>query len=336
MKFKYTKIAVLLSCLLLVSCSTKREYFSPKKHEITGKYSYSSSLPALIKDSNHDVATLKNGIIVDRNGMQNLKITNDEVVVLSDDNYYGISNINGNFKLINKASEVVFDRKFVQMIVSGSVSNNYLALVGSDNTLYLINILNSSMISTNNAGDALVSDSSIVSPKFFDNFIAFPTLNGKIYILDKKYGAVVRQIIAGREDYFNNIIFYEILNNSMYVATTNKLMLLSPSGNVFVNDEIKKAISHNGYIYTFLTDGTVKVYNRALKEIANSKFDFAIFSNALIVGENLYIIEKTGYIIKTDLLLKNTQIYKIPDSIKNRTFATKDSIIIGKKVIKFK
>lgn len=66
-----------------------------------------------------------------------------------------------------------------------------------------------------------------------------------------------------------------------------------------------------------LTDADLRV----LKE---RKFPFATLQN--IHGNFIYMIEKTGYIIATDLDLVSTNVYKMPDDIEAHMFTTKDTL----------
>ena len=75
------------------------------------------------------------------------------------------------------------------------------------------------------------------------------------------------------------------------------------------------------HIYILQKDGTIILSDLNLQKIKDAKFRFAIFSSATIFDGSLYIVEKTGYLIKTDLVLENAQIYELNDDVESQIFA---------------
>ena len=52
--------------------------------------------------------------------------------------------------------------------------------------------------------------------------------------------------------------------------------------------------------------------------------------------DSIYIFEKTGYLIKTDLNLENAQIYKLNDELSRLSFASIENFYHKDKFIKLK
>ena len=97
-------------------------------------------------------------------------------------------------------------------------------------------------------------------------------------------------------------------------------------------EQIKDIKLHNGRIYALLKNGFIKVYDLKLREINKREFKFAIFSNIIARGDKLYIFEKTGYIIETDLNLGNERILKASE-ITDKSFASSNAFYYDNKMI---
>ena len=67
----------------------------------------------------------------------------------------------------------------------------------------------------------------------------------------------------------------------------------------------------------------------------SKKFTFALFAGAGIAGNSLNIVEKTGYLIKTDLNLENEQIFELNDEIDEKTFVNSSAFYHDDKFLNF-
>jgi len=163
-------------------------------------------------------------------------------------------------------------------------------------------------------------DSRVVAPYFMSSLIVYPALDGKIYIVQKETGRILRDVVVSSENFFNNIIFLGVEGDNLIAATAKKLIVINPSQTVYYDGEIKDVLVHNDEIYIFKKDGTIVRTDLMLKEQNKVNFKFAIFSAATIINNKLYVIEKTGYVIKTNLDLIGAEIYEFSDEIKDKSF----------------
>ncbi|MCD8477922.1 MAG: hypothetical protein LRY68_08530 [Sulfurospirillum sp.] len=63
--------------------------------------------------------------------------------------------------------------------------------------------------------------------------------------------------------------------------------------------------------------------------LKDRKFTFATFTGT-IYGNFIYMIEKGGYVIATDIDLISTNVYKLPDEIESNVFTTEDTLYYKK------
>lgn len=328
---KILVIAILIS-LFLVGCSTKREYFKPA--QITSKISYTATLPSYIKYTTRNGATLNDGSIITKDGLKiNSNLDKNDIFLGEFDKKLIISDIEGNLKILEN-NKIIYTKKFPQAIISASLQDNNLAAVGSNNTIYLININNNTISLEYNTGSAYAIDSRAAAPIFLNSIIIYPTLDGKIMVVDKSTGHIIRDAVVSSEPFFNNIIFLDVANDKMFAATATKLIMISPQETKYYNGQIKDVLLHKNRLYIFLKDGGIEVTDLELNKITKKDFTFAIFSNAIFKGDFLYIIEKTGYFIKTDPDLKKSEIMELNSQIKDKTFVSKDTFFYDNKMLK--
>jgi len=184
------------------------------------------------------------------------------------------------------------------------------------------------------SSSGLGSYTNVANPVFAGPIIIYPTLDGKIYIVDRASNRVVQSMAVSNENSFDTIIFLESTAQNLYVASASRLYMISPMGNKSVSADIKNVVVGDNRIFVLQSDGVVKAYDLNLNEIAQNKFKFAIFEGAIIKNGSLNILEKTGFLIKTDLNLANPKYYEIGGEISDRVFVGKDSFYYANKVLR--
>lgn len=324
-------LALVLMALLFNACSTKREYFSPTM--INGDAPI-SSLGASIEHASRAGATLSNGSLLTKNGIENLGLASGESFLGEYGGKYIISDLEGNLKILSN-QEIIYEQKFPQAIVSASLEGDKLALLSAENKIYLIYIDTGSIAIEYANGASFANDSRMAAPIFLSSIIVYPTLDGKVMIVDKNRAIIMRDAVVSSENFFNNIIFLDVEGDRLYAASASKILMISPSKTAVFNASIKDITLYDGRLYVSLKDGFIKVLDLELKELIKREFQFAIFSNIIAKNDAIYLFEKTGYIIEVDKELQNERIYKATP-IKNKSFATKDAFYYDNKMIDLK
>ncbi|PSM52318.1 putative beta-barrel assembly machinery complex lipoprotein BamB [Campylobacter blaseri] len=333
---KINLIGIVIFSIILAGCS-KREYFSPKKEDIKSKVAYEEKLPQSIEYITLNGITLKDGTVLTNDGFLNgIKLEKNEKFLGRYGDKIVYSNLNGELKIIDTNGNLVFEKKFPFQIVSASISGNDLALVCADNSFYRISLSSKNIILYEKLEDVYAIDSRIAAPLFIEDIIIYPSLNGRLMIVHKDANRVIQDSFISTEPFFNNIIYLDSINHKIFVATNTNLVLITTSGNKRILEDIKIIFRYQDRIYLFRKDGVIKVFDLDLNEIANNKFKFAIYTNAAISGNSLYIFEKMGYVIKTDLNLQNPEIFKLSDEISKKSFVTKDRFYYDNKSLELK
>lgn len=324
-------LALILLALFFNACGTKREYFTPAM--INGDAPI-SSLGASIKHSTRAGATLSDGSLLTKNGITQINLKGDESFLGEYEGKYIISDLYGNLKILSH-QEVIYEHKFPQAIISASLEGNNLALLSAENKIYLIYIDTGEIAIEYASGASFANDSRMAAPIFLNSIIVYPTLDGKVMIVDKNRAIIMRDAVVSSDNFFNNIIFLDVEGDKLYAASATKILMISPEKTAVFNAGIKDITLYNGRLYVSLKDGFIKVLDLELKELIGREFEFAIFSNIIAKHDHLYLFEKTGYIIEIDTQLQNERIYKATP-IKNKSFAGKDAFYYDDKMIDLK
>lgn len=314
---------ILLAILLastFIACSTKRQYFEPEQE--VSKIQYSGSLSSDIIASSNAGATLKNGSIVTDDGIKNgydlqsgykmLNINDNKAIISAD--------IEGNLKIKNAAGITIYQRKFDEAVVSAAMQDDLLAAVSADNQIFLIDTINNGVMLQYASKQIYAIDSRAASPYFLGSIVIYPSLDGKIYVVNKKTGQIIKDETISSDDFFNNVIYHGVSGDTMIAATAKRIVSINPDKSIYLDGEIKNVLVSGDNIYIFKKDGTILRTDLDLIELNKTYFKFAIFAGATIVDDELYIIEKTGYLFKTKLNLSQEKIYALPTSIDDKFY----------------
>ena len=278
-------------------------------------------MPSSIASVNKNGATLNNGNVVTKEGLNaNIKL-NEGFWLLNQNGGRIIStNLEGELVITGTDGSVIYSSKFPTAIVAASTEGNLLAAVSTENHIYLIDISQARTLMEYKSSEIYAVDSRVASPLFMDTLVIFPSLDGKIYIVQKDSARILRDVVVSSEQFFNNVTFLDVVGENMIAATAKKVLVINPQKTLYYDGEIKDVLTNNADIYIFKKDGVVIKTDLKLQKKNEAHFKFAIFSGAAITANNLFIVEKTGYVIKTDLNLSNPKIYEFDTEIKDKNF----------------
>ena len=321
MKKFQTILAAILCAAVLGGCSTKRQYFEPT--DVQNEKISENRLPSSIATASLNGAVLKNGMVITKSGLlaPEIKLPKGSTLLNYGDGKFISSDLNGNLIVENSSNEILFQRSFDQAVVSAALEGDKLAALTASNVIYLIDIATNEVLLEFESSNVYAQDSRVAAPLFMSSLVIFPTLDGKIMIVDKSQGRILRDVIVSSEQFFNNVISLNVVNDAMIAATGKRIVSINPEKTVYYNGEIKDIVINGEYIYILLKDGKIVLSDLNLKQIKDAYFKFAIFSSATVYNGSLYIMEKTGYLIKTDLALDNAKIYELSDEVESQIFA---------------
>jgi len=150
-------------------------------------------------------------------------------------------------------------------------------------------------------------------------------VDGKLLIIDLKKNKLLRDVVVKSEKFFSNVIYLDVIGDRLVAATKQRVVSINPKSMAFLDEEVKDVIILENRVLVFTKDGRVILTDADLKVIKSKKFKFAAFVGT-IHGEFVYIIERGGFLIATDLNLITSNIYELPDEIESFVFTTDDKL----------
>jgi len=320
---RYFIVLVALLALLLSACSTK-EVYKPKK--VSGEWRTYAPMESEIVDRSSNVALLENHKVLTKNGELNVTIAKNQRILSLSDGWVLSSSIDGNLTLTsenNSSVKELFQLK--STIASASVSGNMLAVLFADDTIALYDIPSKSLLFKAQSGSSIVSDMRIVNPYFMKGLVIFATLDGKIIIVSTQMKKELRTVLVSSADYFNNIIDLNLFDDKIIASTDTKMLSLTKK-EIRKKYEIRNIAYGKKDIFITTKQGEVIALTPDLQVISKVKFPFAHFLGLINKGENLYALEKEGYLI---IINKKTFDYKVEKVDIDDGFVFTSSIFSG-------
>jgi len=168
--------------------------------------------------------------------------------------------------------------------------------------------------------------SDFAKPLFFDDILVYPTLDGKIMIVDSEKKRELREFIISSEKFFNNVIYLERVGQKIIAATKHNLLLITPQNTYEYKASINAVKATENGIYIVTVDGRVVELDDMLESKNERKFPFAGLISVNLKGDTLYMVERSGYLIKTDKNLDAFTVYELGDNVENFLFVGNDKL----------
>jgi len=294
--------------LLLSACSTKEVYEPIVLGEDWSKYESSDET---IVDKSMNIALLENSKVLVKDGVLDVEVKESHRVISHSDGWVLSASIDGELSLTSvedSNTTELFELK--KTIASASVNGDTLAVLFADNEISLYSIASKKVLFQEQGGKSLAVDARIVNPYFMNDLVLFSTLDGKVVIVNTKLKKKLRTVIVSSEDNFNNIIYFNVIDNKIIAATSYKILSLSTK-DVRVKYEIRDIIYDKKDMFITTKQGEVVSLTSDLQVNAKIKFPFAHFLGMISHEEKLYILEKEGYMIVLDKDMKNYTVHEV-------------------------
>ncbi|PAF53905.1 hypothetical protein BKH42_04010 [Helicobacter sp. 13S00482-2] len=292
--FTYFIFAIIF---IFIGCSSKK-YFQPTQIESTIKFK--NKLNAPIKTSNRFGAVLKNGSVITENGVSYIKIDKNSSFLNETQDYYIITQKCNQIELIDKKNQESIVIPIDECALSASIKDNKLVAILADNSANIYDIKTKKILFSQKGTPSIAINSLVSAPIFLDTLIVFPTLDGRLLVVDAKSFSVLRNIIINSEKFFNNVIYLMVDGENMFAATPKRIVSIV-SGREFSYDaDIRDILYDKNYLYVLTLQGQIIQLDKTLRETNKVKLPFATLNAIVIMDDKLYTIEKRGYLIELD------------------------------------
>lgn len=306
------------TALFIFSGCASKEYFNPEK--TVGEYDNTKSfLAGEILAMNKDGATLDNGEIITKRGLSKFKIPQGYTFLNISDNVVVSSNYKDSVLVGEK--EIKVDG----VVVAASLKENLLSLIYSDNSIELREINSDKILLKEYLSHSFVNDTRIANPFFMKGIVLYPTLDGKIIVVSTSNAKIVRDINVDPDGQFNNIIFLNVIDDTLVAATANKVISVGDGVLNLKDYKVRDIISHDKFVYIATIDGQIIKTDISLNIINRKKYRYAKFY-ALAYGSSLYALESQGYLINISNDFKSEDIYEFGFNENKKVIALDDTL----------
>jgi hypothetical protein len=304
-------IVLFFASILIISfsaCSSKKVY-EPKIVQDDWNY-YGDSNESIV-DITSDVALLEDGKVLSKDSFIDVSVDESHRLVGKSDGWIISSNIDGNLTLQFIADKSMVEHfELKKTIASASVKDDILAVLFADNEMCLYSVSTKELLLKEQGNAPMAVDSRIVNPYFMNDLVLFLTLDGKVVIINSSLKKKLRTIIVSSEDHFNNIIYFNVIDSKLIAVTASKILSLGEK-EIRVKYEVRNVVYDGKNIFITTKQGEVISLTPALQVNAKVKFPFAHFLGMIAYEDNLYVLEKEGYMIKLSKDLLTYSVHEV-------------------------
>lgn len=295
-----------ISVVIFSGCSSK-EYFDPEN--VAGSWNKEGSLNQPIVDTTSSGAMLKDRKLIVKSIFSNYSVPEGYRFINESDEWIINAKIDGKIllqKSDKSSSDITIDVK--KTVAAASVKDDMLAILFANNETAIYSLSTKEMIFKEEATAPIALDARIANPYIFNDLVIFLSLDGKIQIVNSKSKKVLRSITLGKKEYFDDIIYFNMINNIMVAATSHTILSFGIK-EFRQNYDIRDVVYNEDGIWVTTKQGEVIALDPALEVKASKKFPFAHFLGMIVRNDKVYVIEKEGYLIVLDKDLKEHKIY---------------------------
>ena len=301
-------LSLTLFALLFSACSTKK-VFEPQN--VAGDWEKEGTFDEEVIDSSSNVALLENRTVLAKDKVIGVEIPESYRVLSKSDGWVISSSIDGHVMLQYIEDKTLNEELDLKKTIAGAtIKDDLLAVLFADNEMALYSISTKELLLKEQGGTALAVDSRIVNPYFLDNLVLFPTLDGKVVIISLELKKRLRTVIVSSEEQFNNIIYFNVVDNKIVAATGHKILSLAQK-EIREKYDIRTATYDNENIFITTKEGEVVSLTPELMVNAKVKFPFAHFLGMIATDDKLYVLEKEGYLIELEKDLSEYKVYDV-------------------------
>ena len=283
--------------------------FEPKQTVGDGKNT--GEIENKIIDTNLDGALLENKKIFINGKVIDIEIDDLNRFISKSDDWIISATIDGVLTLSYISDkEMVETFNLKKTIATASVKDDVLAVLFADNEMALYSISTKELLLKESGSAPIVVNSKIVKPYFMNDLVLFLTLDGKVVIVNIELKKKLRSIIVSSEENFNNIIYFNVIDDKLIAATGSKILSFALK-EIRVDYEIRDAIYDNENIFITTKQGEIISLTPDLQVDAKVKFSFAHFLGLISHNDKLYALEKEGYLIELSKDLLQYDIYEV-------------------------
>jgi len=304
---KFQLFFLVFSAIFIFSGCSSKEYYSPTKVE--SEWPLSGKLKSKVKDTTAAGAILFDGTVITKKGIYaDGKLPDGFRFIGASDGWGVVTKTEGLLRLIDlKDATHITDIKLKKTVAAATVKGDIVAILYANNEMGIYSISEKKLLFKEQGSAAIVVDTRVVNPYFLNELILFLTLDGKMVIVNSDTHKILREMIVSSEDHFNNVIYFNVIDDNLIAATGSRILSLGAK-EMRQSYDIRDMIYADDGLYLTTKQGEVVALTSSLELKSKRKFPFAHFLGMVIRNNKIYLLEKEGYLIIMD---KNFDDYKV-------------------------
>ncbi len=217
----------------------------------------------------------------------------------------------GNIMVLKSNGEELASTKLEAPLVSGVAYSNGVAYLLQGNRFGLYNPFAKKVTYQKEFKGGSAVDNRLANPVVTSNYLALPTLDGKLIMINMNTPAEPGVIPVGKNKNYGNIIYLKAINGGLLAATPSTLLYISNGGKREYSAKVADLLYRDGVIYLLTRDGKVVKLNINLEPISSKQFKYADFATIAKFGGRVYAYAKSGSLVVLDDNLDKYKVYSI-------------------------
>ena len=217
----------------------------------------------------------------------------------------------GNMMVLKSNGEEIAKVKLDAPLVSGATYSGGVVYLLQGNRVGLYDPFRNKITYQKQLKGGSVVDTRLANPIVAKNFIALPTLDGKLVLINRVTPSAPLAIPIGKTKNYGNIIFLQPLNDKLIAATPSNIIAIAPHGKKEIEAKVADITIKNGIIYLLTRDGKVQKLDSNLNVIASKQYQNADYATIATLDGKIYAYAKSGSLVVMDDKLKDYKVYSI-------------------------
>ncbi|MBI3873618.1 MAG: hypothetical protein HY307_01140, partial [Arcobacter sp.] len=210
-------IYLILAIFLFQGCSSK-QYYNPKDTKSFDLKKEIITLPSYIKSINSAGATTRDNRIINDFGVSEFQLSNGFEYINTVDKMIISADKSGNINLSDTNTTINFSSN----VIGATRKENLLALVFSDNSFGIYDLSEKKFRLKEYLENSFINDTKFAMPIILNKITLFPTLDGKIAIVDNETYKVTRTLSIDLQNEVKNVILLKTIGDTLVGASDNK------------------------------------------------------------------------------------------------------------------
>ena len=310
---KTTAILAVALATLITGCSMDTSKYIPSFLKSSAGHSTNNYTVIHGKKEinvNRDGVTFSDGSYITPQGEGSIVLPKGYYYISSDAGRVLCANNSGDIMVLKSDGSELASTKLEAPLVSGVAYSQGVAYLLQGNRFGIYDPFANKIKYQKEFSGGSAVDNRLANPVVTRNYLALPTLDGKLIMINMNIPTEPGVISVGKNKSYGNIIYLKVVNGGLLVATPNNLIYVTQTKRVY-SAKVADLVYKNGIIYLLTRDGKVQKLDLNLTPIASKEFAYADFATVATFDGKIYAYAKSGSLVVLDDSLNRYKVYSV-------------------------